>query len=164
MNYNNLVPSGKAVSRAQWNFFKKVLDSIPPGIPRRMAFIEALDVDYDSLPERASLAPKAPPKPQTQAKTQRENLPPLKFPPTGFATVLELFSTNGVKLTPEKRAYVTNLGYLIGAPGCGIMAAVHSLEKKQKLKALLPFLKTIFTYKEAVSFLAIEDESISSLR
>jgi hypothetical protein len=69
MNYDKVVPSGKAVSKSQYHFYEQVLNSIPRGSPRRQLFLAALDVDYNSLPERAGS--QAPPPPQSQAPLPR---------------------------------------------------------------------------------------------
>lgn len=74
MNYDKVVPSGKAVSKAQYHFYEQVLNSIPHGSPRRKIFLDALDVDYASLPERASLAPKAPPQALPKALPRIEGI------------------------------------------------------------------------------------------
>jgi hypothetical protein len=73
MNYRKrIMPGGKAVSKAQYEFYQKLLaECDPDDYMRRAALTKALQVDYDSLPERAgSLAPETPPKPKTPPRME----------------------------------------------------------------------------------------------
>jgi hypothetical protein len=50
-NYKDLIPTGKAVSKAQWHFFKRCPEECPAEqTERRAALVHALNVDYASLP------------------------------------------------------------------------------------------------------------------
>jgi hypothetical protein len=71
-HYKHFLPPGKAISKAQWHFYKRCLDECDPkDTARRKAFIDALDVNYNSLPDRkGSIAPKAQPTPPPKPKAQ----------------------------------------------------------------------------------------------
>jgi hypothetical protein len=161
-SHKEFIPTGKAVSKAQWWYYKRILDGCPADQrERKRALLDALDVDYDSLPDRAGSAPRAP---KASPQSTPPATKPLEFPPEGYATVSALLHRNGVKLTPDQRDAVNNLGYFVKAPGIGILGLVHNPEKKGRLKARFPFIKTVLTQREVTGFLALEDDRINNLR
>lgn len=124
---------------------------------KRRAFLDALDVNYDDLPERVeSPAPNAQPKPQPKAR--QDPTKGLRFPPQGYATPLGLFTYNAVRLTEEQRDSLKRLGYIVKAPGMGIVGIVRDTEQKARFKERFSFIKHVFTLPEAVSFLALDEK------
>jgi hypothetical protein len=159
-----VIPKGPAKSKAQWRYFKDIYDQLPPGdTHRRRIFLDALDVNYDSLPERVETpAPKTSPKPQ--AKAQRNPAEGLRFPPHGYATPLELFTHNGVNLTPEQRDSLKRLGYVVKAPGMGIMGLVTNPEQRARFRERVSFIKHVWTLSEAAGLLALDGEVVAKLK
>lgn len=140
-NYHKrIMPGGRAVSKAQYNFYRKLLDECDPDDHlRRAALTKALQVDYDSLPERAGSLP--PPKgtPQPQPNT----------PPPRVETI-----KSGSRVAC----------YLVRKPGP--MFFIASPKVWEELKAAMPQLKRsqCLTLKEARSFLELEGVKVKSLK
>jgi hypothetical protein len=160
----HVLPKGPAKSKAQWRYFKDIYAQLPPGdTARRRAFLDALDVDYDSLPERVeSQAPK--PQPEPQSKPQRTPTDGLRFPSQGYATPLELFTYNAVHLTAEQRDSLKRLGYIVKAPGMGVVGLVTNPEQRARFRERFSFIKHVWTLFEATGFLALEGETVGNLR
>jgi hypothetical protein len=161
--YKEFIPTGKAVSKAQWHFFNRCLEECPPDQPeRRAALMAALNVDYARLPDKASSSPKS--KAPTAATPKPQADLPIALKPTEWGTVSTVLSAYRMSLSPEQKQAVFNLGYFVNAPGMGFMALVQTPQKRERLRQLFPSLRTVWTFKEVRSFLELGDEKVKSLR
>jgi hypothetical protein len=161
--YKEFTPTSKAVSKAQWHFFKRCLDECPPDQPeRRAALMAALNVDYTRLLNKAGSSPK--PKAPIEATSKPKGAPQLALKPTQWGTVSTVLSAHKVSLSPEQKQAVFNLGYFVNAPGMGLIALVQTSQKRDHLRQLFPALRTVWTFRGVKSFLELGGEKVKSLR